>query len=98
MCTEKLPNNLGSCRAIGGAVQHRSCGKERHSVVTLSPAGGCEASPAGPMGVSVKLPPVAQHEPQPFLRIRAHARGLKSGSERNPTCLTGEARGKPLRA
>jgi hypothetical protein len=33
---------------------------------------------------------------QPFLRILAHARGLKSGSERNPTCLTGKTRANPL--
>src|SRR5262245_4535233 len=35
---------------------------------------------------------------RPFLRILAHARGLKSGLERNPTCFTGKTRGKPLRA
>jgi hypothetical protein len=33
---------------------------------------------------------------QPFLRILVHERGLKSGSEKNPTRLTGRTRGKTL--
>src|SRR5512135_3441136 len=35
---------------------------------------------------------------QPFLRILAHSRGLKSGLEWNRTCLAGKTRGKHLRA